>query len=687
MMIRKCLSAFMVLLLLSVCTAAAAANDTFRIDQSVKTVFEGESFQLQLDISGEPVNGAITWKSGNERAATVDENGVVTGVAKGQATIVAVCKTEKRTYKANIQITVQKKVTSVALNESRLTVLSWDDATLEGLLQLDSELPVLVLTKGNAVSLVPVVEPNSASNRRVVLTSSDEKVLRVSGTSVTPKEPGECILTVSSQSNPEVSVSYHAFVTQKVTSVKVTSPSKNLDVGTQMQLSFEVAPENATIKSVKWTSQNEKIATVSENGIVTGIARGQVAIRATAADGSKRYGSVTVNVQQMATAIDLNAAELTVAVGYHKTIKATVLPANTNDKSVVWTSSDESIAKINGSGYITPVRAGECYVTCSSKTNPMVSASCRLIITQPVKSITFSDRSASIKVDEVLPLRWTVEPYDVTNAQLTFTSSNNNVATVDGNGVVYGRKRGEVTITAHATDGSNRTGRIKVQVIQPVKGVHMRNDTVRVGVDEKLTITAVLEPENANNNHMAWASDEPYYATIKGTTNRPSVTGHHWGTTTVRGVTEDGGFEVECVVNVGNYDKALKISDLYLQNNTVKITVVNESNMNITRFYGLITCYDIYGQPLPCTTTGVNCFECSYAETLYEGETTRHGRFNFNGYLQPAVQIGRVVMQITGYRTDTGYARNIKEENQVTVEYITANYIGYTPAPPSTPEP
>ena len=680
------IAALLAVLLCFSATAMAAGN-IFKIDQSVKNVFEGETLQLALQIEGAPAEGTITWKSGNERAATVDENGVVTGVSKGQATIVAVCKTEKTTFKSSLTVNVLRKVSSVSLDEQRLQVLSRDDAALDGLLQLDSELPVLVLTKGNAVVLKAAVEPASASNRRVVLTSSDESVLRVSGMNATPKAAGECILTASSQSNPEISVSYHVLVVQKVNSVKVTAPAKAIAVGGQMQLTAEISPDNATIQSVVWSSRNEKIATVNENGVVTGNARGQAVIRAEAADGSKRSGTFTVNVQQMAAEIQLSEYEETVAVGYHKTIRATVLPANTNDKSVIWTSSDPSIAKISNSGYITPVKAGECTVTCSSKQNPMVNASCHLIITQPVTRITFSEKKASVKVDESIGLSWTVEPADVTNAALTFTSSNNNVATVDANGVVYGLKRGEVTITAHATDGSKRTGRMTVQVIQPVRGVHMRSDTVRVGVDERLTITAVLEPENANNNHMTWYTDDPYYATIRGTTNRPSVTGHRWGSTTVHGVTEDGGFQVSCFVNVGNYDKALKITDLYLQDNTVKITVLNESNMNITRFYGLVTCYDIYGQPLPCTTTGVNCFECSYAETLYEGESTRHGRFNFYGYQQPATTIGHVVMQITGYTTDTGYARNIKTENQVTVEYKTSNYIGHTPEPAETPAP
>lgn len=168
---------------------------------------------------------------------------------------------------------------------------------------------------------------------------------------------------------------------------------------------------------------------------------------------------------------------------------------------------------------------------------------------------------------------------------------------------VTGHKRGSCTITVKTADGSNRKASIKINVLQPVQGVHMEKDTYRVGIDEGLRITAVLEPSDASNTNMTWSVADSSIASIRGTNNRPVVTGKRWGTTTVTGVTEDGGFSTTATIKTGNYNKAVKITDLYVSDNKIKIVVKNESNMNITKFFFDISCYDLSGNPLPCAPT------------------------------------------------------------------------------------
>ena len=98
--------------------------------------------------------------------------------------------------------------------------------------------------------------------------------------------------------------------------------------------------------------------------------------------------------------------------------------------------------------------------------------------------------------------------------------------------------------------------------------------------------------------------------------------------------------------------------------------------MTITRFYFTLTCYDVNGNPLVVTSDGSNVINCSYRLTLTEGETTQHGRFNFDNYVQPTEEIGRVVMNLTGYRTEDGYSRSIKQSKQPTAEIKSPNYVG-----------
>ena len=86
--------------------------------------------------------------------------------------------------------------------------------------------------------------------------------------------------------------------------------------------------------------------------------------------------------------------------------------------------------------------------------------------------------------------------------------------------------------------------------------------------------------------------------------------------------------------------------------------------------------YDEMGNPLPCTESGSHTFKGSYSQILYEGDATRHGKFYFSNFVQPEEAIGRVVMTITGYSTDEGYSRTIRENRRIPVEYTIPSFAG-----------
>ncbi len=687
------------LVVLALCCLAfpALAENLCKFDRTVTTLFEGETLQTALLLEGDPAAGEVTYSSGSEKTALVDQNGLVTGVNKGNVTITAQVKTEKRTFKATIALKVLRKVTTIEVSEDKLNLLSSDNELIAPLLNADAPQPgaegqpqapeqVLVLRLGTNQSIQATCAPKDASDRKYTLASSDESIVRVSGTKLQPKAVGECTITVSSVQNPEVAVTYRTLVVQPVTRLQLTG-EKSTYVGSTLALTPVYSPENASIQAVTWSSANEKVATVDENGVVTGIAKGSATIKATAADGSGKAASFKVTVMQQPQAIELNETSVTINVGASKTLKATVSPSNTNNKKVTWSSSDESVATVNKSGRITPVSAGSCTITCQSEDFPGVSASATVQVNQLATRVAFAEKNVSLNVNTSLQVFWEVQPQTVSNPSVTFSSNKESIATVDANGLITGHKRGECYITVKTDDGSKKTDRIKVSVLQPVEGVHMRNDTLNVGVDESIRATAVLEPEDASNTGMSWFSADPTIATIRGQNNRPSITGRRWGTTTITGTTEDGGYTATATVNVGNYDKALKITDLYLNDNQIKMVVNNESNMTIARFYFLIRCYDAQDNPIVCHENGGNSFEGSYRYTLYEGDNTTHGRFYFGDFLQPETPIARVTMQIVSYSTDDGFYRDIQEEDQTVVEYKTVDFVGKPAEPTQEPAP
>ena len=685
---KKIIAVLLALLLAGLTLPAMAEQTTFALKKENNKVFVGETVQMALTRTGEAAEGEVTYTSSNEKCATVDAQGVVTGLSKGQTTITARLQKDKRVYKSSLTVTIAVKAAEISVTEEKLPLYDAEDPLIAPLLAPteaaeppEEKLPVLVLRMGSQQALKATVLPNNANDRAVVLTTTDESIVRAQGTTLTPKAVGECDLTIASRQNPEVTKQYHLLVVQPVTKMQITAAQKTTIIGGTLPLSVTYSPENASIKAVTWSSGNEKAATVDENGVVTGVGKGTAMIKATAADGSKRTATFQVTVQQQPESITLKETSVAVNVGSYKTLTATVLPAATNDKNVTWASSDEGVATVNAKGRVTPVAPGTCVITCRSKNYPDVCATATVEVRQLVTKITFADKDVSFNVGDTCQLFWQISPANATNTALTFKSSNEKVATVNDSGQVTGLKKGSCTITATAADGSGKKATVKISVLQPVLGVHMENDTIRVGVDESCTARAVLEPSDASNTAMSWTSADTSVATVKGSRNKPTVTGKRWGTTTITGVTQDGGYTTTATVNVGDYDKALKLTDLYLSNNKIKIVVNNESNMTVTRFSFMIECYDIYDAPLPCSENGAHTFYGSYSLTLYEGESTEHGRFYFGNYVQPEEPIGRVVMRITGYSTDTGYSRDIRTDRQPVMEFCSSSFVGATPLP------
>lgn len=673
---KKWLLMLTVVLAMSLVFPALAEGDRFAFDKSVTSLFEGDTLQTVLERAGNAREGTLTFKSSAPHIATVDANGLVTGVSKGRVSITATLKNGKRTFTCSISLAILRQVETVALKSEHLNVFAADDPLIAHLVPEDNARPVLLLPPGRSYTLQSDVQPSTASDRTVIYTSSDEAVLTVRGKVIKTVAPGTCVLTVASKQNPEVCEEWLVIVAQPITGMKLIAASSDLYVGDMTFLFADITPADATLSAVTWKSENEKVAVVDAFGTVTALSRGYVTLRATALDGSGRYATINLQVKQKPEAITLSESEMTLAVGSPKNLKATVAPQNADEKALVWSSSDESVATVNSQGRVTPVAPGSCVITCESAAFSGVNASCTVNVYQPVTKVAFPDKTASVNVGETITVFWQTSPDNATNPAVSFSSSNEKIATVDAYGNVYGVKRGSCTITATAKDGSGKRGTIKVNVLQPVTGVHMYSDTIMVGVGETEYGQAVLEPADASNNRMTWTSADPDVAEVSGNRNKPAVTGIRWGETTITGITEDGGYTTTATVKVGNFDRAVKITDLYLQDNRIKIVVVNDSNMTITRINFTMEVYDEMGHPLPCTKSGSHTFKGSYSYTLYEGDATRHGKFYFNNFVQPEESIGRVVMTITGYATDEGYARTIRESRQVPVEYLAPTYVG-----------
>ena len=162
-----------------------------------------------------------------------------------------------------------------------------------------------------------------------------------------------------------------------VTSISVSETEANIEAGKTLELTVTIAPDDARNKTVTWSSSDETVATVSQEGTVTAVKAGEATITATTNDGTELTASCTITVTpKLATSIKLDKERLEMEAGATETLKATVLPEDAGDRTVTWSSSDETVATVSQEGTVTAVKAGEATITATTNDGTGLTASC-----------------------------------------------------------------------------------------------------------------------------------------------------------------------------------------------------------------------------------------------------------------------------------------------------------------------
>ena len=237
-----------------------------------------------------------------------------------------------------------------------------------------------------------------------------------------------------------------------VSSVSLDKTSVSLNVGESVTLAATVKPDNATNKTVSWSSSNASVASVDASGKVSAVAEGTATITAKAGDKTATC-SVTVKKSVVAvSSITLDKSSLELTEGETATLVATVKPDNATDKTVTWTSDKASVATVDASGKVTAKAEGTATITAKAGDK---TATCSVTVkknTVAVESVTLDKSSLELTEGETATLTASVKPDNATNKTVTWSSSNQSVATVDQNGTVTAVAEGNTTITAKAGD-------------------------------------------------------------------------------------------------------------------------------------------------------------------------------------------------------------------------------------------
>ena len=407
----------------------------------------------------------------------------------------------------------------------------------------------LSLTEGETAPVSAKVLPEDARYDGISWTTSNRSVATVQNGLVKAVAPGTATITATAGA-----VSGSATVTVKakiipVTGVSLDKTTLTLTEGETASLAATVAPDNATDKSVTWTSAAPTIATVDANGKVTAVQAGETTITVKTNDGGKTATcNLTVKAKTIpVTGVSLDKTEMELTVGETAKLTPTVTPENATDKSVTWSSSAATVATVEGDGTVTAVKVGTATITVKT-TDGGKTATCKVTV-KPVQvtGVTVSPTTLKIKEGKTGQLKASISPAEA-DQSVDWASMDTKIATVSAEGVVTGVKAGTTRIYARSKAFPDKQGVCEVTVEQDdsLKGIALDATTIDLTIGGTRTMTVIYDPPYAANKNVSWKSSDETVAVVAD----GKVSGLKAGSAVITATSEEGGYTASCTVNV-----------------------------------------------------------------------------------------------------------------------------------------
>lgn len=508
------------------------------------------SYQLSANVlpSGDGVNRNVTWTSSDTNIVTVDANGLVKYVKPGYATII--CKTEDGSYIATCNFFISIPVKTVKLD--------YTDA---------------IMSLGGKLRITAEVLPITASNRAVAWTSSNTNVLVVDSNGLVQAVGTGNATILCKTLDGGVTSMCNIYVKQPATSVVLNTSETTARKGQVFWLNATVLPENADNKLVTWSSTDTKLATVDKDGKVTAVNPGIVTIIATNTD-TGLTGFCVVTITQPVTGFSLNSNYQEMWVGSKYAIIPYVLPIDAENKKVTYQSSDATIASVDENGIVTANKGGSCVIIATTEECQLTST-VSIDVKEYVSTIILNETNKYMNIGTSYNLTATVTKDSATNKNIIWTSSNSEIASVDGNGHIFGGNAGSVVITATAADGSGVSASCVIRVVEPVTSISVEPDTIRLLVGDSQRAYATVYPESASIQDVTWVSSNTSVATVDGD---GEVTAVAVGKAKITAISSDGNnIKASCSVYV---TPVIKITSLKI--NSKEITMLSGKTRQLT---------------------------------------------------------------------------------------------------------
>ena len=608
-----------------VAVTVKAAPTGVTLSESSMTVYIGQKAPLTATLKGSSSAAQLRWESSNPAVATVDANGVITPISSGETTITV--STYKSGVKDSCKITVTPKPTWIEVAETDLRMYHKqtfdlnarlvDDNGVEcaGELYFESSDPKIVevsdsgkltvkknekgttviititssnklsgdvyvtvcdvpskvklpetkatLDRGETYQLEPIIDADEttvftySSSKKTVATVDENGLITAVG-------EGSATITVKSHNNKKATIKITVVDPYAPTGVELDqSGTVNLGLGYDLQLTAVLKPATAE-SELKWKSSSTKVATVDENGLVTGIKTGTATITVETYNGKKDTVKIKVVDPKVVSAVVLDqSGTVTVGIGEILSLNAEVQPS-TAETTLSWKSSSTKVATVDEDGNVEGVKTGTATITVSSKNGKKDTVKVKVIDPTVADSVVL-DQSGTITTNVGEPIQLNAEVIPATaETELTWSASNKKYASVDENGLVIPKAKGTVTITVKTDNGKKDT--VKIKVVDNHKPTSISLPSVSgLTVGKQDILTPDITPFDAKTV-LTWESSNEKVLTVEDGV----ITAVGVGTATITVETHNGK-EASVKITVGEGAKPASITASILGSGVIGI--------------------------------------------------------------------------------------------------------------------
>ncbi len=466
--------------------------------------------QLSFTTSLDADQGALLdlrWQAENPAVATVNSQGLVTGVGPG-ATVVRVTAVGDPRVTATAQVTVAPaRRVSITPNATTLWV-------------------------GDAGALAATIDVDSTQASTLTWSSDNAAIVSVSATgAITAVGVGTTFLRATATADARVRDSASVRVLPARV-VAVSPATASLGAGEQRAFTAQVTIEAGLSTAVTWRSSHSAVATVSFSGTVTGVALGTATITAVSIADTTRRASSTVTIVPIVRDLDVSPSAVSLFTGDTRQLTANLTADPGAARGTIWRSSNPAVATVSSNGAVSALSVGSAIVTALAEADTTRRAT-SLITVRYAPVVTVSPTALSLSLNEQRTLTANVQAESGVSTAVTWRTNNAGVVSVTATGVITATGFGTALVTVVSVADTTRRAAATVTVAPAIRSLALSPTAVTVFQGDVRTLTATLVADPGASTAIIWRSGNSAIASVSGGGDVSALT---VGTTTVTAI-------------------------------------------------------------------------------------------------------------------------------------------------------